>query len=310
MAIVICVNAQTPTATLQQGDVITPYYGENAFKDAYNSAEDGAVITLSAGNFQSPVDIKKSITIIGSGAFGEEEQITYIGSLYIYTNNLRVEGVYISTLSPRDGAVNSTIRHCYIDVCEFYGDKAVNTIIDQCVINSTRYHGIGTCIKNCTIKECKSEGNATNPVTFINDVIFYGWYANYARYNVFRNCVIGFGQIGSDVTLESPGQYYNNIFFKYSDNGSDELLTVNYGNGCVNSGNVVATYNSLFNGTLNMPAYPNTEVKGDDNTKVGPEGGSGFKLYPAIPRIISKSIDRQTDAEGKINVNIQVKAEE
>jgi hypothetical protein len=43
---------------------------------------------------------------------------------------------------------------------------------------------------------------------------------------------------------------------------------------------------------------------------VGPEGGTGYKLYPAIPRIISKQIDRQTNAEGKINVNIQVKAED
>ena len=57
-------------------------------------------------------------------------------------------------------------------------------------------------------------------------------------------------------------------------------------------------------------AIPNTTTLGDDGKKVGPEGGSGFKLYPAIPRIISKSIDRQTDADGKINVNIQVKAEE
>lgn len=39
------------TATLQQGDIMTPYYGVNAFQEAYVAAQDGAIITLSSGKF-------------------------------------------------------------------------------------------------------------------------------------------------------------------------------------------------------------------------------------------------------------------
>jgi hypothetical protein len=65
----------------------------------------------------------------------------------------------------------------------------------------------------------------------------------------------------------------------------------------------------LFGGKENYPAKPQNAPYGDDGTVVGPYGGTGFSQYPAIPRIISKDIDGKTDEDGKINVKIEVKAE-
>lgn len=161
-------------------------------------------------------------------------------------------------------------------------------------------------IKNCFIKFL--DYDPVESSALINNVIYDSHYHNFK--GIVRNCVIGF--VSDSEHLISPGQFYNNVFFRYDDKAEkkDFEMTMTYGNGCVHENNTVDTYANLFNGEVNLTAYPNTEAKGDDNTKVGPEGGSGFKFYPAIPRIIGKSIDRQTDAEGKINVSIQVKAEE
>ena len=64
--------AEGLTATLQQGETMTAFYGVNAFVDAYNAAEDGAVITLSEGKFNDVSSIEKSITVIGNMAFDVE----------------------------------------------------------------------------------------------------------------------------------------------------------------------------------------------------------------------------------------------
>ena len=307
---VLHTQAQSLTATLQQGDKVTPFYGENAFRDAYEAAENGALITLSTGNHMrdGSIDIRKSITIIGSGAFGEDETLSYINSIYIYADNVRIEGLFIrESIEFREWVKNTRVLHCYAK--NLYGSEHTNTIIDQCVIdnNNIRWGDYKNyCIKNSIIRE--SESNSTN-ATFINDAIFKIPSGN-CGYATYRNCVMGVDFWGEEITLQSPGIYYNNVFFRYDDNAEkkDELVVVNYAQGCVHSGNTVDTYNQLYGGVTNLTAMPNTTALGDDETKVGPEGGTGFKFFPAIPRIISKKIDRQTDAEGKINVKIQVQA--
>ena len=81
-----------------------------------------------------------------------------------------------------------------------------------------------------------------------------------------------------------------------------------YGTVCVNEKNTKADLK--FNSFYEYPAHPLDAPLGSDGTAVGPYGGTGFSEYPAIPRIISKSIDSNSNAEGKINVKITVKAEQ
>ena len=79
--------------------------------------------------------------------------------------------------------------------------------------------------------------------------------------------------------------------------------------GCINSNNQVMTAEDLFGDEELYPAYPKNAPNGDDGTQVGPLGGRGFSPYPAVPRIVSRTIDGSTDDEGRINVKIEVKAE-
>lgn len=309
MTIAINAQSQTLTATLQQGDVITPFYGATAFKEAYEAANDGAIITLSPGLFDQRT-IEKSITVYGSGAYGDDDQITYVPNIWIKHSGVRVEGLYVqsSLHVENESSKNNVVRHCYIKELSFDYNPSDN-IINQCTIDNMRCGGTGELITNCVVNYLNGNGNALAPVTFINSTIFQGWYVDHLKNNIFRNCVVG--MCDDKPTLGSPGQYYNNVFFRYSSDGSKNsfAVQVSYADGCVRSGNSVDTFGNLFGGKTDLSLMPNTSVKGDDNTKVGPEGGAGYKLYPAIPRIISKQIDRQTDANGKINVSIQVKAE-
>ena len=58
--------AQTQVATLQHGEEISVFYGQNAFVEAHAAAETGDIITLSSGTFVK-TPITKAITLRGAG---------------------------------------------------------------------------------------------------------------------------------------------------------------------------------------------------------------------------------------------------
>ena len=125
IAMVLGAKAQTQTATLQRGNSTTYYYGEDAFKEAYNAANDGSIITLSAGYFNTVDSITKQITIRGNGYTGEKTVIgntknvfSYPISLLVCTNNIALEGLYIEKgVSLRNYSIsNLHIKRCYTSV--------------------------------------------------------------------------------------------------------------------------------------------------------------------------------------------------
>lgn len=321
------------TATLQQGDVMTPFYGVNAFKEAYEAAQDGAVITLSSGKFNDVTTISKQITIIGAGAFwtGASEQ-TILGSITIAANNVKIEGIYFnkevtlgtSTLSRIE---NCTLKRCHILSSLYSSHIHENTLVDQCAIPSVQAmeKSKNFCIKNSTIDHFYGMNSATNIAYISNCVVWrFVYYVSntyYSRpYAIYKNNYLGIYKSDDSkkyLTLESPSEFYNNVFcpsyMKRDYEDSDpysfiDYVTINYGSGCVNNGNIVG--NQKFEVINGYPAHPIDAPLGSDGTSVGPYGGTGFSEYPAIPRIISKSIDSNSNAEGKINVKITVKAEQ
>ncbi len=60
------VSAQSQIATLSHNGEITTFYGADALINAYNDAENGEIINLSAGSFNA-TSISKLITIRGAG---------------------------------------------------------------------------------------------------------------------------------------------------------------------------------------------------------------------------------------------------
>ena len=125
------------TATLQQGDEMQAFFGANAFKQAYEAADSGAVITLSAGNFNSVTTIKKSITLIGAYAFdtstGHARSTFFENNVYIEANNIHLEGIYFGANLYLGAISNCHIKRCKIEKELAANDIHTNTLMDQCI---------------------------------------------------------------------------------------------------------------------------------------------------------------------------------
>lgn len=311
------------TATLQQGDVMTPFYGVDAFKNAYAAAKDGAVITLSTGKFNTVPFIEKQITIIGAYAFGDKssERTSFDSNpIAIQTNNVKVEGVYFDINVyigvPKDTLKNCTFKRCRLPLLSSNGGGYhKNTLVDQCVIEdeSAVYRGIDYCIKNSTIGHF-SYSNALTGNAYITNCVVWEWVnynSNFSKQPtaIYKNNMLGIyipDFVGRDLKLNSPSEFYNNRFFSSNNGNYLGIIEIDYGT-CVDKGNAKEILK--FNKYFEYPAHPIDAPLGSDGTPIGPYGGTGFSEYPAIPRITSKTIDANSDAEGKINVKITVKAE-
>ena len=152
-------------------------------------------------------------------------------------------------------------------------------------------------------------------MAYITNCVVWRWY-NYLKnsistqpYAVYKNNYLGILMRGAlSLSIDSGSEFYNNRFFSTPESSTIEKLFLEFIPGCVNEENYKAAY--LPTEKLNeYPAHPTYKTVGSDGTPIGPYGGTGFSEYPAIPRITSKSIDANSDAEGKINVKITVKAE-
>ncbi len=66
--LVVSAAAQTTQiATLLSGEDVRIFYGPESLKQAVTAAQDGDVITLSAGLFDAPSSLSKELTIRGAG---------------------------------------------------------------------------------------------------------------------------------------------------------------------------------------------------------------------------------------------------
>lgn len=329
----MCANifADGLTATLQQGDTMTPYYGVNAFKEAYAAAQDGAVITLSSGKFNVVDTISKQITVIGAYAFkADNSERTILAHTRIAANNVKLEGIYfinsVMLGTTSKSIANCTIRRCWIDSKLYSNYVHENTLVDQCVIKveGAMPKSKNYCIKNSTIGYFADVNTSTN-IAYISNCVVWTYFrisysANYhildssykQPYAIYKNNILGMFIPNSrtfSAWLYSPSEFYNNHFCQTNSNNSYlNSVEIKYGTGCVNE--KTTKYNAIFKEFEEYPAHPTNVPLGSDGTVIGPYGGTGFSEYPAIPRIISKSIDSNSNAEGKINVKITVKAEQ
>lgn len=317
------------TATLQQGDKMTAFYGVNAFKDAYEAASDGAVITLSSGKFNDVATIEKSITIYGTYAFdAASAETTLLGSMTIGANNVKVEGIYFSGILTLGEISDCQIKRCWVQKELTSTATHTNTVVDQCVIIADKAVAKGNnyCIKNSTISEFTGMNMPSNMAYITNCVV---WVWSGAPYAIYKNNILM--SEFSTVECLSPKEFYYNIILSGYTRNTTHTTKIIFRDGCVNQGNIdnlnwrdYYNENHIFydangnpvsssNAKGSLPADDMKEGKtplGQDGTVVGIKGGTGFSEYPSIPRIISKEIDSNTDDKGKLNVKITVQAQQ
>lgn len=192
------------TATLQHGDKMTPYYGEDAFKDAYSAAKDSDVITLSKGTFNTVTSIiTKKVKIVGTyGLSANSTGRTILASLSVAANDVTVDGIYFSGDVTIGAAENFRLLHSWVEGTLKYSSTTsyhTNTIVDQCVIKkeSAIKQGKNYTLKNSTIGEF-SERNTSSNMAYITNCVVY-------RFVYDHNYVIG------QITNNSPFLFYPTV---------------------------------------------------------------------------------------------------
>lgn len=309
--------ADGTTATLQVGDDMTFYTGMSAFQQAYEAAPTtGATITLSSGEFTAVATIEKSVRIVG--AYGLDPNDSYgtfiAGTVTVSADNVKLEGMYFKSNVTLAAVNNCTIKRCWINNLTQSGTHT-NTLIDQCVVkyDSAIETGVNYGIKNSTLDYFAAMNTTANVANITNCLVwrFLSYDNSYDRqpYAVYKNNILileNYLSSNKTFTLSSPSEFYNNYLYRTTISSSSYYVTCNFSTGCVNVGNVYSGETSKTNVTA---VYPDTLSVTVEGVTVGITGGEGFNKYPGIPRVLTSTIDAQTDDKGKLNAAITVQAE-
>lgn len=308
----VCMYADGLTATLQHGDEMTFYLGTSGLQAAYDAASDGDIITLSSGQFIAVSSIEKSVRIVGAyGLDATDSYGTFIyGETTIVANNVTLEGMYFQSAVTLGEISNCTIKRCYLSNNFNQSGTHTNTLVDECVIQFDYAIATGNnySIKNSTINQFSAYNTAANVANITNCYIHY---VNTSICAVYKNNILrtnsGNYSGTTPITFSAPSEFYNNYFYRTNYNSYSGVHEISFATGCVNIGNTssqrISTSEHLY------PDTTSYNIKGGDGTPIGMKGGEGFNPYPGIPRVVSATIDAQSDDKGKLNATINVKAE-
>ena len=287
--------------------------------DAIREATSGSTIYLPGGGFQISDDVKitKKVSIIGIGHKAVSE-------------NVEGNTVIIGNLNFNEGSSNSVVMGCYIsgDVKIGYDEKSVNNIL----------------IKYCNLNSAQVQNNTCSGTLIQQNYIRNPSVFNYASVIITNNIMhsasfISGGIISNNIVIDyAPGSAIYaglstvnnatisyNVFIRgwYHHHGSDCVAINNMGNGddygfgdgFIDLGRV--DWNNVFANFNNGAIDPASDFhfKGDylQYSDCGIYGGTepfSESSLPPVPYIVSQEIDEQTDASGKLNIKIRVKAGE
>ncbi len=299
----------TQVATLSHEGTITTFYSGNALKDAYAAAAEGDVITLSSGTFAS-VDIKKNITLRGAGMMPDEDPTIITGNITIdcpasETNYLTLEGFYQNGKLSFSSATDPRIVKCQFKEFDFLNAKnltAVNAFIRKF---DTAYGNASGNFINCYLAEMKSYSSSSiQSAVFTNCVLWFGSNNIESFYNcTFKNCIMwscDSRHYFPESSIASYCYYYGVAEnpFKNSPSKTNVLIKD-------------LTPEDVYS---NIPMYILKEELqstwlGDDGTQVGIYGGFlPFDPTPTNPQITKFNVASKTTADGKLSVDIEVKA--
>lgn len=338
LQLVFAGSAAQLSATLQSGDKVTPFYGANALVEAYESAVNGDVITLSPGNFNS-TNIEKQISIIGTYAFsGQAYESTILNSLTISGSNVSIEGIRGSIIIK--GSENLLLKRSYfnyISDVENEGNKYHNnTTLSECMIGNfgAMEFSNNIVIRNCLINYFSDTNEVdrkayiyncrVNLIACISEcIIGSGSYQTISRslaplykmpYGIYTNNYLGIEcnlEDGLKIThfeLPSPSEFKDNYFMTYFETGktTEAACRLSCDGENIDANNLRGLYSTPL-GKNSSPSFLLSDF-GAFKYSDKEYGPIGPKFNPSIPAITSSEIDTETDAEGKLHVKITAEA--
>lgn len=310
-------------ATLSQNGEISTFYGTQAFVDAYNAAEDGAVITLSSGSF-SATDIKKGITIRGAGmgidANSNTEPTILVGDFYIDVHEatsprLSIEGIFhnhtirFSKAMQNVSFIRCRFRNIDMDAGSPKTLEMVNCRVSESIDCTTR--STISCINSiiCNPK-CYDADHAnfefTNCIVSCPD----GNITDDIRSSTFRNCFIVDWSIlcprldGTNKSIAyncvSVAEFENDLFSDMPNSTNTSLKGYE---------SIFKTFTGKYTDdeTYELTDEAKTKYLGLDGTQVGIYGGAiPYSATPSTPRIVKCDVAPKSSADGKLSIDIEV----
>lgn len=319
-------------ATLNHEGTVSTFYGATALRDAHNAAVHGDVITLSSGSFVS-TDITKAITLRGAGmevdTLSGTEPTVISGDFSIQiadtvSQRLTIEGIYHNHNLKYKGTLTNALflknRLYNIDMGTSTAVMKNASFIHCRIADYFRLNdnSSASCI-NCAIEDPSSNNSTTSNFEFQNCVIVRTSQIYYINSSTFKNCLIWFAGYstgyGSD-GIEHSCMAYNCLGFNQ---GRESVFkdVPNSTNTYINDiKTVFKTYTGqslqkLDSENFELTDEAKSKYLGTDGTQVGIYGGSlPFTSTPSNPQITKCNVAAKSTADGKLSVDIEVKAAE
>lgn len=301
-------NQNELVATLQHGDDLKMFYGSSALQSAVKEAQAEDIIVLTSGRFTG-CEINKKLTIRGAGTF----QTTLTDATRVPWNaNARIECLTIDKLGNYSGYELGNVALVKVRI------KTLNSYPWNS--NSTAW------FKNCIIDEFSSDirslGQTGNGLCyFVNCKV-----ANLRTHcrMVMNNCTINESKIEN---LSRSRMSNSIIWYDGEDEIQGQLPSGAVASNCLAAGNYAGIFDGLApeakcfvvgmdvfeesNAENDLTEEAKTEYLGVDNTPVGIFGGQlPFNTTNPYPYISMMNVAPVTTADGKLSVEVEVKAAE
>ena len=315
MAFASSVVAQTSlVATLNHGGEVSNFYGFKALQEAYEKAEHGDVITLSSGVFEFRGDMDKALTIRGAGmavdtvAKIEPTVLTGYYTIKIPSavkEHLTLEGVEVNEILRIDSLQSGMFLKCAIKNIDC-GSQGVakNNVFMQCRVNDFRQSDESSAsFFNCVLNVGSNAGTI-----ICKNTVLYGGCDN--PNSSYQNCILIFGNAHG----AKSSTYSKNLCIK-----NDDLMHVNLNYNTrvrlddsrianlLEGYELGTVYNIIEDNDYRLTDEAKTIIKGTDGTEVGIYGGDmPFDPTPSNPQITKFNVAKQTTADGKLSVDIEV----
>ena len=329
-------------ATLSHDGNISAFYGASALKSAMAAAESGDVITLSSGQFNA-TNITKPITLRGAGmsistdSLNAHEATIIQGSFTIniadsLEGRLAMEGLYFNNGITYSGVLNNaqflkcrflsftagtnalsrntSFIHCRIYKC-YSQVGASNAFFINCAVGCPESKSTSSSIEfsNCFIKF---------DYTQLNTYTTHGYYADGVINAYYKNCIIQATKSGTNNQIPSSctayycvGLGYNNIFLNMANKNSTNKYVSDIKS--VFKTYTTTSYDTYLQDRYNFKLTDEAAAKylGTDGTQIGIYGGNlPYDENPTIPQITKCNVAAKSTADGKLSVDIEVKAAE
>jgi len=323
-------------AVLSHGDEFKMFYGTSALVDAVGVAESGDAITLSGGTFTC-ARFTKGITIRGAGINAKEPTIIGYTDYNNHNNTIDIsqsesspfvmEGVVVKLGDNLE--ISGEASNFYFIKCKFESkisfsssSSARATFVDCEISNFSLDGANGVKFSNCLISGFSNSKDASSKAEFFNCLVTGNQYGIKLYNSSFVNCILATGTNYDGYSLPSETTAMNcltiGINFPFNNiNSAIDCLSIENSD-IPNTFKTFSSWKDRWGTEWYTPTEPyeltdeaKTKYLGTDGKEMGLYGGQyPYDFTPMYPHFTKLNVAKQTTADNKLSVDIEVTAAE